>query len=78
MTKQQMKKYKKELAVILKKESKVILAAMKLLAPKDTGLLADTLKLDIYETEDGILIRVSSDVDKKPRLKNGRSIKPRD
>lgn len=78
LTKKQISKYRKELVVILKRESGAILAAMRLLAPRDTGLLADTLKLNIKDTGTDIVITVSSDVDKKARIKNGRSIKPRD
>lgn len=78
ITNSQLKVYKKEIAEILQKESNVILAAMRLLAPKDTGLLANTLKLEIKETDNGLILRVSSGVENTPRLKKGRVIKARD
>lgn len=71
-------KYKKELVNILKKDSNTILGAIKMLAPKDTGLMASGLKIEIGETSSGFYIKVIGTEGNKPRIKNGVASKPRE
>lgn len=78
LSKKTLMQYKKEIVQILKANSSAILSSIKMLAPKDTGLMASGLKLDIGETSDGFYIKVIGSEGNTPRTKNGVTYKARE